>query len=60
MQNMSCSSKQKTLISTIMFDETNLSQAMCITLKAAMVKCEVPGTLGNRTIISFSGSLMFL
>ena len=38
MQNMSCSSKQKTLISTIMFDETNLSQAMCITLKAAMVK----------------------
>ena len=34
MQNMSCSSKQKTLISTIMFDETNLSQAMCITLKA--------------------------
>ena len=44
MQNMSCSSKQKTLISTIMFDETNLSQAMCITLKAAMVKCKVPGT----------------
>ena len=27
-----------------MFDETNLSQAMCITLKAAMVKCKVPGT----------------
>ena len=35
MQNMSCSSKQKTLISTIMFDETNVSQAMCIIWKAA-------------------------
>ena len=41
MQNMSCSSKQKTLISTIMFDETNVSQAMCIILRYLTSNAEI-------------------